>query len=297
MIEILFSFLAILLTAFIFRRFFPSKEKIKNKSIYRINLEMNFFWLISYFLIAPLFVYFLYSFFRKIQFLILRISEDEGFDILILSLPPFILPILFFALPGVVFLFYNFFFSKKFIFSRIEYIEDPIEKQNYYRALMGCLHYSDNFLNTTKRIFEKIFKIMGIVFLILMILNIDYYIKIDKKGIYQNPWLSLGKENFYSWKEIENIYQIKGLILKTDVYKRKDSIDDFGLKISNGKDIYFSSNNFQPFNHSFKEIINFVAKRSQKQIECKIKDLRNGQYINCDREKEILKIYPLKKER
>jgi hypothetical protein len=294
MLKSLLSFLTILLVGFVFRRIFPSKEKIERKSLEEINREMNFFWLILYFLILSLLIYFLYSLSREIQFFILNTFENKGFDILVLNLAPFALPIGFFAVSGGAVLFFEIFFNKKFIFSKIEHIKEPDKKQEYYRALMGCLHYGENFLGITKKIYEIISIIIGTLFLIATILNIDYYLKIDEEGIYKNNWLSLGKEDFYPWKEIESIYFIKGLILKTNKYE-KNSI--YELRLRDGKKITLRSDYFRPVNHSFEEIINFMVKNSHKRIECKIKDLRNREYIDCSKEKEIMKMYPLKEER
>lgn len=237
----------------------------------------------SFFVFFSLLSLFFYFFAREVQNSILKTSQKEFYDILVINSLPFFLPIMFFNF-GAIVLFFDIFFGKEFIFSRLQKIEKD-KRKKYYLAFLGWLNLVEDPENpkeiekVEKRMekYRWIILVFGFLFIIPIILSIDWWIKIDQNGIYHNPWFSLGKEKFYSWDKIESIYLIKGRILGTGEY---EEVFEYEIKTSDGKSFVFNRN-FFPKNHSFEKIANFISKKAQKRIECKIKDLRTKRYFDC----------------
>lgn len=284
--QIILSVLAIAVIGFIFRKAFPSKEKIQSTDVYEVNKMMNLFWLILFFVSWPLITYFFFNIFRLIQFYIIGIDQYEGFDVLI-SDSILLIPVGFFSLCIGTLMFFKLFFSKKFILERLEGLEEG-KKKEYYRATMGELGYGS--FDPEKG--EIFLLILGIIFLVPALLSADSYIKIDKQGIIDNSWLSLGEENFYSLSEVGEIYSIKGSILKTNTYKKYNS-PYYLIKFNNGHIIRIDGNFYNLFGHTEIETMNYISEKSGKNIECKIS---GEKYVDCVEEAEIMKKYPLEKE-
>lgn len=248
---------------------------------------MNLFWLILFFLTVPVLIYLFYNIFRLIQFYIIDAGRYKGFDILVLDTIPFVLPIGFFALCIGSLIFFNIFFSKKVISERLEGLKEGKAKE-YYCAIMGQL----GFPSFDRKKGEIFILIIGIIFLVPALLSVDNYIKIDETGIRENPWLSLDRENFYSFANIKEIYSIKGTVLNTNTYRQYDP-PYYLVKFDKGDDFVIGNNNYKPLKYAIIEIMNYISEKSGKSIECKIS---GKDYVDCDQEVEIMKKYPLKKE-
>ncbi|MBU4338570.1 hypothetical protein KKB43_02505 [Patescibacteria group bacterium] len=287
LIQIILSILSIAAIGFIFRKIFPSKEKIQNTDIYALNDMMSKFWLVLFFAVTPVLIYLFYNIFRLIQSYALETVQHKVFDILVLDTIPFALPIGFFALCIGSLIFFNISFSKKFISERLEGLEEGKVKE-YYRAIMGQLGFG----SFDQKKGEIFILIIGIIFLAPTLLSIDNYIKIDEMGIRENPWSSLGKENFYSFTNIKEIYSIKGTVLNTNTYKQYKP-PYYLIKFDKGDDFVIENNNYKPLKRTVIEIMNYISEKTGKSIECKIlvKD-----YVDCSQEAEIMKKYPLEIE-
>jgi len=281
--EIFLISLGIIFFLYIFREFFPKEGEIIKTNPFSLNRKMNLFWLIAFFVFFSLLSLFLYFFAREIQKSILKTSQKEFYDILVINSLPFFLPIMFFS-SGAIVLFFDIFFGKEFIFSRLQRIGKD-KRKKYYLALWGWLNFVEDpgnpkEIEKLEKRMEKyrwIILVFGFLFIIPVILSIDWWVKIDQNGVYHNPWFSLGKEKFYSWDKIESIYLIKGRILKTGEY---EEAFEYEIKTSDGKSFLFNRN-FSPKNHSFEKIANFISRKTQKRIECKIKDLKTKKYLDC----------------
>lgn len=286
LIQIILSILAIAAIGLIFRKIFPLKEKIQSMDIYMLNKLMSLFWLVQFFLVTPILIYLFYNIFRLIQFYALGVGQNKVFDILVLDMIPFALPIGFFALCIGSLAFFRLFFSKSFIMTRLEGLAgDQIKEYNL--AIMGQLGLR-SFNQKTGEIFLLI---IGVIFLVPVLLSVDNYIKIEETGIRENSWLSLDKENFYSFLNIKEIYLIKGTILNTGNYKRYNP-SYYLIKFDNG-DIFSVDNIYKSLGHNMVETMNYISERTGKSIECKIS---GKDYVDCSQEPEIIKKYPLEPE-
>lgn len=287
LIQIILSILAIAAIGSVFRKIFPSKEIIQGTDVVEINKTINRFWIVLFLAVTPISIYLFYNIFRSLQLYVLEAVQDKAFDILVLDTIPLALPIGFFALCIGSLIFFNLFFGKKFISERLKGLEESKPKE-YYRAIIGQL---GSMTNEQKK--GQIFLlIIGVIFLIPVILSIDNYIKIDETGIHENPWSSLGKENFYPFGSIKEIYLIKGGIRNTNTYKRNNP-PYYLIKFDKGDDFVIENNNYKPLKHTVIEIMNYISEKTGKSIECKIS---GRDYVDCSQEPEIMKKYPLEIE-
>jgi len=213
----------------------PKIEKIIEKCInFRYESFFNKIAFFSCIAIVINMIYFLMTLFQLIQLFIMRSFKGGVYFIvttpIVWFFPVFILSM---SLSSVFF----------YLFFRKEVTEEKVGK-NLYRRL--SLIIKDSKLSDTKsspignKIILVFLMLTFVIFFVIMLCFANHFAVVTNEGIYANPWFSF-EYDFFSWNDVENIYQVIGYTTKISREFEIDVNPDYAIVMKDGTKILLSN--------------------------------------------------------